>query len=256
MAEAIGAVAGGVLGGKGGGDQSTTSQVAPFAPTIPRIENILTGAEDLFNTGQLGRVAPFAQDQLSGFEATRGAAGQITPFLGQTLDSIGGILGGAANPWQEAVEARALGLAERTANQQARAFGRQGSPAATQQAAELGIQAIAPIAFQGYQQGIQNQLSAAGLAPGLSQAQFIPGSALQGIGAIQQGQQQSVFDGPFNSLQQFASLVSPFTGIGGTTTNTTPGVGALQGGISGALSGLQLAGNLGGGGFSFNPFAF
>ena len=250
MASAIpiaASVAGSALGSMKGGDDTTqTAQSAPWLPAQPHLEGILGEAQSLYDSGQLAQVAPFGADQLSGFDMTRDAAGAAGPFLGQAMDTIGGIMGGGANPWQEAVMDRALGMAERTSNQQARAMGRQGSPAAMENAGRLGIEAIAPIAMAGHQAHIGNLMGAAGLAPNISQAQFMPGQMLQGIGGMQQQQQQSIFDQPFNALQRYQSFAQPIGGLGGMNSQTTPGVGALQGGIGGGLMGLQLGSQIGG----------
>ncbi len=253
--------AGAALGGKGGGDRTETSSVQPFAPSVPHLNNILGSAQGLFDADPTGAniVAPFTADQNAGFDATRGAAGAISPFLQQAQGSIGGILSGQANPWQEAVIDRALGQSQLTANQQARALGRTGSPAAQQNAIDLGISAIAPIAFQGHQQNVGNILSAAGIAPGIAQSQFLPANQLLNIGGVQQQQDQAQRDAPFTALQRLSSQVLPVSGLGQTNTQTTPGVGRVQGALGGALSGAQFASNAGGFGslpglFGINPF--
>lgn len=261
--QAAATVGGSLLGGKDDGGTSQTSSVQPFTPAVPHLNSILDGAQQLFNADPTGAniVAPFSADQTAGFDATRGAAGAVGPFLGQAQDTIGGIMSGGANPWQEAVIERALGQSQLMANQQARAMGRQGSPAAMQNATELGISAIAPIAMQGHEAHIGNLMSAAGLAPALAQSQFMPGQQLLGIGGIQQGQAQAQLDAPFTALDRYSSQVLPISGLGRTGTTTTPGQGGgLQGAIGGALQGLQFAGGLGGGGGGFasmlgiNPF--
>ena len=235
-------------GGKGGGDQTQTSTSAPWEPAIPHLNAILGGAQGLYDADPMGAniVAPFSADQSAGFDATRGAAGAVGPFLGDAQGSVAGIMSGQANPWQEAVIDRVSGQAQLAANQQARAMGRQGSPAAVQNAVDLGISAIAPIAMQGHQAHIGNILSAAGMAPGIAKSQFIPAQELMNIGGVQQLQNQAQLDAPFTALNRYAGIAQRIGGMGGTSVGTVPGQSSIQSGLGGAAGGAQLGWQVGG----------
>ena len=237
------------MGGKSGGSQTTTQTSAPWEPAQPHLNAILGAAQGLYDADPTGAglVAPFSGDQTAGFDMTRGAAGAIAPFLGQAQGSIGGIMSGQANPWQEAVIDRVSGQAQLAANQQSRAMGRQGSPAAMQNAVDLGISAIAPIAMQGHQAHIGNILSAAGMAPAIAQSQFLPAQQMLNIGGLQQGQEQQELLAPYLALQRYAGIAQGIGGMGGVSTGTVPGQSSLQSGIGGALGGAQL-------GSAFGPF--
>ena len=263
MAEAIGSAAGaalGGIGGKGGSSQSATLQ--PFGPSVPLLNQVGDSALGLFNADPTGQnlVAPFNADQNAGFDLTRGLVGQQSDLLGAASGSIGNIFNRTGQEFLQPVIDNAVGVATRNANQQARAFGRQGSPAAFEALSRAAVEASAPIAFQADQANIGNQLRAAGLAPNIAQSQLIPAQALLGIGGQQQQQQQQQLDAPFTQLNRLANIAFPLASAGRTTTQTTPGVGGLQGALGGGLLGAQFGNAFGGNGFAdfigFNPFAF
>lgn len=94
-----------------------------------------------------------------------------------------------------------------------------------------------------YNQGVQNQLAAAGLSPALDQASFInPITALNAGNELQQLQLQQQLQ-PWQSAQLYQGLVTGNYGQSGTTTSQVPYYSNPLGqGIGGALS---LAGTVG-----------
>lgn len=66
------------------------------------------------------------------------------------------------------------------------------------------------------------------------------GQGLYNLGLTQQ-------QAPLNALQSYAQLLSPFTGLNSSNTQTTPGASTLGSALGGALTAAQLWALLGGG---------
>lgn len=60
----------------------------------------------------------------------------------------------------------------------------------------------------------------------------------QGQQLYQNGYQQQ--QAPYQALGQYAGLLSPFTGLNNSTTNSTPGYSGLQGALAGGLTMAQI----------------
>lgn len=216
-------------GGSGGGGTQTT-QVTPYAPAQPALNQILSEAGQLYGqgVGASGYVAP-TQQTLTGLasqEAMGTAAQQqlaatlggqyLNPFLSPLIQKTGSDIYGSV--------ASQFSGAGRTPT----------SPLAQQQVASQVAQAALPLAFGSYEQERARQLGVAQQAPSVLQT----GQQLEQL----QRQQQMA---PFESLQQYAGLVSPIASgfpvqSGQTQTQSNP----LTSGAGGAL----LASSLG-----FNP---
>lgn len=216
-------------GGSGSGGTQTT-QVTPYAPAQPALNQILSEAGQLYGqgVGASGYVAP-TQQTLTGLasqEAMGTAAQQqlaatlggqyLNPFLSPLIQKTGSDIYGSV--------ASQFSGAGRTPT----------SPLAQQQVASQVAQAALPLAFGSYEQERARQLGVAQQAPSVLQT----GQQLEQL----QRQQQMA---PFQSLQQYAGLVSPIASgfpvqSGQTQTQSNP----LTSGAGGAL----LASSLG-----FNP---
>lgn len=216
-------------GGSGSGGTQTT-QVTPYAPAQPALNQILSEAGQLYGqgVGASGYVAP-TQQTLTGLasqEAMGTAAQQqlaatlggqyLNPFLSPLIQKTGSDIYGSV--------ASQFSGAGRTPT----------SPLAQQQVASQVAQAALPLAFGSYEQERARQLGVAQQAP----------SVLQTGQQLEQLQRQEQM-APFQSLQQYAGLVSPIASgfpvqSGQTQTQSNP----LTSGAGGAL----LASSLG-----FNP---
>jgi len=82
-----------------------------------------------------------------------------------------------------------------------------------------------------YSQERQNQMGALGQLGNTEQAMYLPANELMGVGALQQGQQQNIFDQMFGNaalkanwpLQQLGALGSILgQAVGGTGIQTGP----------------------------------
>tara|TARA_Y100000592_G_C5465244_1_gene316298 strand:- start:280 stop:972 length:693 start_codon:yes stop_codon:yes gene_type:complete len=214
-------------GSSGGGSQA---RVDPYAPAQPALNQIISEAGNLYNqgVGASGFVAPTTQTTqgIAQQEVMANAANQqlantlagnyLNPFLSPLLQ-------GSANQIATAVNSEFSG-AGRTP----------GSPMSQQQILSGITQEALPLAFDSFERERQRQLGIASAAPTLTQV----GSQLENI----QRQQNLA---PFQSLQQYSSLVNPIaTGFPVQQTVTNPN--RVTQGLGGALIGNMIAPGIGG----------
>ena len=181
-----------------------------YAPEYKAQSNkILTDAQNLYDTGQLGNVAGFTQAQLDAQKAgiaagnvQTGLEGQLAGMAGKT--DLSGMRQGAQN---QALQALGLNSA---------AAGRAGGIGGSRQF--INQQSIAndlagkfgQIDQQQQQMDVQNTQAAL-------TAQGTGATQLAGIGQAQQQQQQNVNDAGFTGLTQLGEM---FTNIAGKSTTT------------------------------------
>ena len=214
-------------GSSGGGSQA---QVNPYAPAQPALNQIISEAGNLYNQGvsASGYVAPTTQ-------TTQGLAQQelmANASQQQLADTLSGkylnpflspMLQGSANQIATAVNSEFSG-AGRTP----------GSPMSQQQILSGITQEALPYAFDSYNTERQRQLGIASASPTLTQV----GAQLENI----QRQQNLA---PFQSLQQYSSLVNPIaTGFPIQQTVNDPN--RVTQGLGGALIGNMIAPGIGG----------
>ena len=226
-------------GGSSGGGGTQTTQVTPYAPAQPALNQILSEATNLYGqgVGASGYVAPTQQTLtgLAGQEALGTAAQQ------QMAATLGGQY---LNPFLSPLLQKTAGDVYTNVAQQFSGAGRTpGSPMMQNQVVGQVAQAALPLAFQEYGQERGRQLGLATQVPGLTQT----GAQLENI----QRQQQMA---PLQSLQQYAGLVSPIASgfpvqAAQTQTQANPFStamgGALLGGSFGGGTGALIGGGLG-----------
>ena len=214
-------------GSSGGGSQA---RVDPYAPAQPALNQIISEAGNLYNQGvsASGYVAPTTQ-------TTQGLAQQelmANASQQQLADTLSGkylnpflspMLQGSANQIATAINSEFSG-AGRTP----------GSPMSQQQILSGITQEALPYAFDQYERERQRQLGIAGSSPTLTQV----GAQLENI----QRQQNLA---PFQSLQQYSSLVNPIaTGFPVQQTVNNPN--RVTQGLGGALIGNMIMPGIGG----------
>jgi len=215
-------------GGSSGG--GTQARVDPYAPAQPALNQILSEAGNLYNqgVGASGYVAPTTQTTqgLAQQEVMANAANQqiadtlsgnyLNPFLSPMLQ-------GSANQIATAVNSEFSGA------------GRTPGSAMNQQQILSGItQEALPLAFDQYERERQRQLGIASASPTMTQV----GAQLENI-----ERQKNL--APFQSLQQYSSLVNPIaTGFPVQQTQTDPN--RVTQGLGGAMIGNMIMPGIGG----------
>jgi hypothetical protein len=215
-------------GGSSGG--GTQARVDPYAPAQPALNQIISEAGNLYNqgVGASGYVAPTTQTTkgIAQQEVMAGAANQqladtlsgkyLNPFLSPMLQ-------GSANQIATAINSEFSGA------------GRTPGSGMNQQQILSGItQEALPLAFDQYERERQRQLGIATAAPTLTQV----GGQLENI----QRQQNLA---PFQSLQQYSSLVNPIaSGFPVQQSQTDPN--RVTQGLGGAMIGNMIMPGIGG----------
>lgn len=222
-------------GSSGGGSQA---QVNPYAPAQPALNQIISEAGNLYGQGvkASGFVAPSKQ-------TTEGLAAQELMGRAANKQLADTLSGRFLNPFLSPLLQSAAGDIANTINTEFSAAGRTPGSQMNRQQILSGItnEAI-PLAFDAFERERNRQLGIASAAPSLVQT----GSQLENI-------QRQRNLAPFQSLQQYSSLVTPIaTGFPVQQTVTQPNRvtqglgGAFLGARLGGLPGAAIGGLLGG----------
>ena len=231
-------------GSSGGGTTTTKSEVSPYAPAEPALQQILSEAGTIYGQGPTaaGYVAPSTQtlQGLSAQETMANAANQ------QILNTIQGQY---TNPFLSPLIANAATDVYSNVAGQFSGAGRTPTSPLAQSAvvSQLGKQAL-PLAFQQLERERNRQLQTARAVPSLTAV----GGALEDI----QAQQQLA---PQMALDQYAQNILPIASGWGTNVGqqqmpaqnpvTMAAGGAMSGAAMGSMFGNPLMGAAIGGGF-------
>ena len=214
--------------GGGGGNQSTTQSVTPYAAAEPALGQILSEATNLYGqgVGAAGYVPP-TQQTLTGLAQQETMANAAQQQLAATLG------GQYLNPFlSPLIQKTAADISTGVQSQFSGAGRTPTSPMAQQQALAQVAQAALPLAFQTYGQERGRQLAVASQAPTLLQT----GQQLEAL----QRQQQTA---PLQALQQYAGIVSPIaSGFPTTVAQTQSQANPFTTALGGALVGGQFGG--------------
>ena len=230
-------------GGSSGGGTVQNQSVNPYAPAQPALNQIISESGNLYNQGVAasGYVAPTTQ-------TTQGIAQQELMANAANTQLSDTLAGKYLNPFLSPMLQGAANDIATSVNSEFSAAGRTPGSGMNQQQILAGItDAAMPLAFDQYNTERQRQLGIASAAPGLTQV----GGQLENI-------QRQKNLAPFQSLQQYSSLINPIaTGFpvqqGQTQTNPNRATQAMGGamlgnmifpGIGGALGGALLGGLL------------
>ena len=230
-------------GGSSGGGTVQNQSVNPYAPAQPALNQIISESGNLYNQGVAasGYVAPTTQ-------TTQGIAQQELMANAANTQLSNTLAGNYLNPFLSPMLQGSANSIATAVNSEFSGAGRTPGSAMNQQQILSGItQEALPYAFDQYDKERQRQLGIASAAPGLTQV----GGQLENI-------QRQANLAPFQSLQQYSSLVNPIasgfpvqTGQSQTDPNraTQAMGGAMLGnmifpGIGGAIGGALLGGLL------------
>jgi len=219
-------------GGSSGGGQVQNTTVNPYAPAQPALNQIISEAGNLYNqgVGASGYVAPTTQ-------TTEGIAQQEVMAESANQQLADTLAGNYLNPFLSPMLQGSANQIATAVNSEFSGAGRTPGSAMNQQQILSGItQEALPYAFDQYERERQRQLGIATAAPTLTQV----GGQLENI-------QRQKNLAPFQSLNQYASLVSPIASgfpIQSGQTQTNPN--RVTQGLGGALIGNMIAPGIGG----------
>ena len=224
----------------GGGSSSggSQAQVNPYAPAQPALNQIISEAGNLYGQGvkASGFVAPSKQ-------TTEGLASQELMGRAANKQLADTLSGKFLNPFMSPLLQSAAGDIANTINTEFSAAGRTPGSEMNRQQILSGITSEAlPLAFDAFERERNRQLGIASATPTLVQT----GSQLENI-------QRQRNLAPFQSLQQYSSLINPIaTGFPVQQTQVQPNRitqglgGAFLGARFGGLPGAAIGGLLGG----------
>lgn len=264
-------------GGKGGssGSQTVTQKADPWSGIQPQLLQAASGAQNLYNSGGLNftaypgqTVAPQSSQTQLANQLTTQRAINGSPVTGAAQQQVTSTLNGdyldpTKNPgFQQALTDTQKAYSTGTAAQTDAAFNRSGAygGSAYDETKQMQNKAygdsLNTLAGNMYQQGRNNQLQAAALAPQTANTDYTNLAALSGVGSAQDqyGQQQinSNIDhfntnqaAPANALQNYVNLINGTGGAykGQTTTQPTYSNGAAN--ALGLLGGVGSIANMG-----------
>ena len=219
-------------GSSGGGTTSTTTEVKPYAPAEPALNQILSEAGTIYNQGPAaaGYVAPSTQTM-------QGLAAQETMANAANQQILNTIQGQYTNPFLSPLIANAATDVYSNVAGQFSGAGRTPTSPLAQSAvvSQLGKQAL-PLAFQQLERERNRQLQTARAVPSLTAV----GGALEDI----QAQQQLA---PQMALDQYASNVLPIASGWGTNVGQQqmPAQNPVTMAAGGAMMGGSMASMLG-----------
>ena len=216
------------FGGGGSSGGSTTSEVTPYAPAQPALNQILSEAGQLYGqgVGATGYVPP-SQQTLTGLAGQEALGTAAQQQMANTLS------GNYLNPFLSPLLQQQAGNIYTNVAQQFSGAGRTpGSPMMQNQVVGQVAQAALPLAFQEYGTERGRQLGLATQLPSLTQT----GSQLENI----QRQRQLA---PTQALQQYANFVNPIaTGLPTTVGSSSVQANPFSTAMGGAMLGSQFGG--------------
>lgn len=231
------------MGSKQSGTQTVEQKADPWSGAQPyltgraqnengySIAGILPNAQRLYKNA---KVNPFNGDELAAMKLMRGRVGRDYGLVDTGLDTLQRTARGDFLGQQNFMDAYGEGILNDVNSQFARA-GRAGSGYAAQAAAKGLAQGAAPL----YAQERQLQQQAALSAPQYQAGQY--GLLDADIDALMQAGFMK-HNRPYENLQNYANIVLPSAGQGGTSSSSQPMYrNPVAGGLGGALAGSQLA---------------
>lgn len=207
-----------LFGGKKKGDSSTktgTSEVDPYAPVIPYLNDYLGQTSALYNGG-----APqFSPMEQQGYDALQHVTGDTSTIDNANAENqrevSGQYLTPDTNPYLSDIARRISGIAGANANATFGGKGRSGGGLAGYYSGKATTDSLTDLYGQQYDAERGRQMQAIGEAPALDQARYSAPQAQISAG-------QNISARPFDINQQYGGILSKISQLGqqGKTTGT------------------------------------
>jgi len=242
-----------------GGSTEQTQKNEPWAPAQPHLEQGLKDISALYKQGGFS-TTPFSGDMVAGFgDASQGAQRGIMNMAqggAPLIDAAQGYLTNAMDPnWQssqlDAVKNRALGSAIPAATATFSGSGMMNSTPAIEGVTSAAVDAVAPYEYGAYNQAQGRAMNAAGMAPSMTQAGYLPMQMMAGVGGQQDAMAQNMINAEMrrhyetegqgiSEMQNYLNMLMPIAGSGGTSATTKQQQMGLGGLFDIAGAGLSL----------------
>ncbi len=236
--------------GFGGGSQTstTTSNNAPWSAQQPYLQNLFSSAQNQYqnytpqyfgaagtpNAGQ-STVAPLNSVETSALSGIANTGMNGSPDLTAANTSTGNILNSnpADNPYYQQMANTVLGSVVPGLESQFTQGNSVNNPAMAYATTQGATNALGNTMFQNYNQGVSNQLGAAGTAQNLYNTGLQGQTAALGAGQAQQTQSQNDLTNqvnmwnyqqqlPYSQINQLSNLITGQYGSTGTGTTSSP----------------------------------
>jgi hypothetical protein len=240
------------------GKQEQTQSYQPYSHARPMIRQGLRDAQSLYNQGGFN-IQPYGGQMVAGFDPMRADAVSSTPSVVNDAFSRSnaayGAVSGAMNPsnWMaglDGVRENIIADVMPAINSSFAMDGRTGGGLHAQNLAKGVTQGVANAYYGAYNQAQDRALGAAGMVPGINNAQFGALDFMRGMGADRQGYNQDVINAqvlqnqqgqmaPMQAIQDYLALVG---GVGNSFGSQT----ARESGNPGLLGVLGAGAKIGG----------
>lgn len=245
-------------------NQTVTQKAEPWRPTQPALEGAIGTLGDMFGRGAMtsqpyegARVAGFGGDSLTSQGMIRNLAsgpsvsGEASGFLSRMMDP------NYQSDMLEQVKRNALGTAIPAATSMFSGSGMTNSSGAMDFVGRAATEAVAPFEFDAFNRSMDRGMTAAGMAPGIERATYLPATMLGTVGASQDAMSQARIDADMarhyetqglerQNFENYLSNLLRISGQGGSQSTTQPGPSTMQSLASGGLTGIGTYGALAG----------
>lgn len=240
------------------GDQKVTQTSNPWKVARPFLTDAMRQGEHLFQSGEFSpsyggdRVAGFGPGTMQAQDMVRQQAGAGAPLVGQAGGTLSRMMTGDM-PALDAVKDRALATAIPAATAMFSGAGMTNSTAAMDHVADAAVRAVAPYEYGAHENAAARAMQAAGMAPGIDAAGYLPSRMMASVGAQEDALAQAMINAereqfmeqqPVANFQGYLNSLLPFAGMGGTTSQTQPGQSPASTFLSSGLGGLGTYGAL------------
>jgi len=250
----------------GGGKQTIQQNADPWGPTRGPLTDMMSQGTSLYNQGGFqpdvfggDRVAGFGDTSNLGMNMMLDQAGQpgATPMASQTLTNM--MDPNYQSSQLEAVKSNALDSAIPAASSVFSGSGMLNSSQAMDTVGRAAMDAVAPYEYGAFENAQGRAMSAAGMAPQIDRAGYLPSVMTQGVGQQQDAMRQAMIDAEMQqfyeganpelqNLQGYSQFLLPISGQGGSSTQTQPGPSTLA-----QIGGAGMTGLGAYGAFAANP---
>lgn len=237
----------------GGGQQQTTMSASPWGPATGQLKQVaLPAVRKAYERGAFGEAgvmpagAATRRGEAMMMDAGRDMRGMLRGARG-TLDEM--MDGGGVYRNLDAVRSNALGAALPAVMSQFAGDAGENTLMADA-AARAATEAVAPIEYGAWDAAQGRRLAAAGMAPAIGQAAFMPGQMAMGVGQQRdmRTQNNSAAATDLRNLQGYLPAIGGLGGLGGMQTQTQPGTSPFSAAAGAGLTGAGVYGTLAGAG--------
>lgn len=208
-----------------GGSKTQTTTSSPWAGALPGMNTAMSAAMNPaafnpFDTKSL--VAGFNNDQATGMQGVRRDAGRASQLANMGTSAMQGMLSSGPNPYLGDLYNMGSRNIANDVNAQFSKAGRYGSGAQTDVLTSRLGDMWSQMAGNAYENDQNRKLQATSQLGSLYELGQQGNRDLLGVGAMQQGQEQSVLDAPRNNIEWLANIASGLGSTGSSQTGRNP----------------------------------